>query len=227
MEIAGSFRQVLTWRGNDIYNSQPVYAKFAIYQGRKEDLCQLHCNGGIILQVSAAERVKDALALTFSDLDAWFERPLGELELRPGYPGAWSCLEHLEHIGLVNHFLLLTIRKGCAKALKRAGHEPAPEGQSELAPLFPIADPDAFPWPPPSHMLPAGGREPAQLRALLRSQGSTCLELLAGMPRGEGRLCTVRMSVQGLGRLDMYQWLFFLAQHGRYHLALLGRRRVG
>ena len=178
-----------------------------------------------MLQVSTAEMVKDALARTFSDLDVWFERPIEELELRPDYPGAWSCLEHLEHVSLVNHFLLLTIRKGCAKALRRAGRERLPEGESELAALFPIANPDAFPWPPPPHMLPSGGREPAQLRALLRSQGGTCQELLAGMPGGEGRLYTVRMSVQGLGRLDMYQWLFFLAQHGRYHAALLERRQ--
>ena len=175
---------------------------------------------------SVAENVHDALVQMFSGLDAWFDRPPYELQARPDYPGAWSGAEHLEHVSLVNHFLLLTIGKGCAKAARRAGRVPLPEAESDLAPLIPIADPDAFPWSPPSHMVPAGGEEPAELRARLRSQCSRCLELLAGMPGGEGRLCTIRMSVHGLGRLDMYQWLFFLAQHGRYHLALL-RRRTG
>lgn len=175
-------------------------------------------------RASAAETVQEAVGQTFSQLDAWLVLPSRELEARPDYPGAWSMAEHLEHVSLVNHFLLLTIGKGCAKALKRAGREPLPEGESDLAPLFSIADPDAFDWAPPPHMLPSGGREPGELRALLRSQCQRCLELLAGMPGGEGRLCTIRMSVQGLGRLDMYQWLYFLAQHGRYHLALLRRR---
>jgi hypothetical protein len=173
---------------------------------------------------SVAETVHDAVVRMFTDLDAWFDRPLREWEARPDYPGAWSIAEHLEHVSLVNHFLLLTIGKGCAKALRRAGRVPLPEDQSDLTPLLPIADPDAFDWAPPSHMLPSGGADPAQLRARLGSQCSRCLELLAGMSGGEGRLCTISMSVQGLGKLDMYQWIYFLAQHGRYHLALLQRR---
>ena len=175
---------------------------------------------------SALQTVHDTLARMFLDLDAWFERPSRELLARPDYPGAWSISEHLEHVCLVNHFLLLTIGKGCAKALRRAGRLPLPEGESDLAPLAPIADPGAFDWPPPTHMLPTGGREPSELRDQLRGQCRRCRELLASMPGGEGRLCTIRMSVHDLGRLDMYQWLYFLAQHGRYHLALLGRRQA-
>jgi hypothetical protein len=172
---------------------------------------------------SSAETVREAVVQVFSELAAWLARPPCELASRPDYPGAWSCLEHLEHVGLVNHFLLLTIRKGCAKALGRAGRLPLPEGESDLAPLAPVADPDAFDWGPPAHMVPAGGRAPAELRRLLEDQRERCLELLAAMPAGEGRLCTIRMSVHDLGRLDMYQWLYFLAQHGRYHLVLLER----
>ena len=175
-------------------------------------------------QITTAEAVHAALVQMFSDLDGWFDHPPRELRARAGYPGAWTAAEHLEHVSLVNHFLLLTISKGCAKALKRAGSLPLPQGESDLVPLFPIADPDAFPWSPPSHMEPAGTREHEELRALLRAQCRQCLELLAGMPAGEGRLCTIRMSVHDLGRLDMYQWLYFLAQHARYHLVLLGRR---
>ena len=171
-----------------------------------------------------AEKVRAALVQMFSDLDGWFAGPPHGLGGRPGYPGAWSAVEHMEHVSLVNHFLLLTIAKGCAKALKRAaGCSPLSQNESDLVPLFPLADPDAFPWSPPAHMVPAGGSEPAELRALLRAQCRQCLELLAAMPAGEGRLCTIRMSVHDLGRLDMYQWLYFLAQHGRYHLVLLGR----
>jgi len=173
---------------------------------------------------STVGTVHDALVQVFSELDRWLELPGPHLEARPEYPGAWTVLEHLEHIGLVNHFLLLTIGKGCRKALRRAEVQAIPETESELAPLAPIADPDAIEWQPPAHMLPTGTTDPARLRALLEGQGRHCLELLAAMPGGEGRLCSIRMSVLGLGRLDMYQWLYFLAQHGRYHLTFLARR---
>jgi hypothetical protein len=173
---------------------------------------------------STVATVHDTLEQVFSLLDAQFDRTAEELEARPEYPDAWTIGEHLEHVCLVNHFLLLTIRKGCGKARRRAGGLPVPEADGDLALLAPIAVPDAFEWSPPPHMVPTGRREPAEVRGELRSQCHQCLGLLADMPAGEGRLCTVRMSVHGLGRLDMYQWLYFLAQHVRYHLALIGRR---
>ena len=172
-------------------------------------------------QFVTVKTVGAALTEVFALLDARFELPREELERRADRQDAWSVLEHLEHVCLANHFLLLTIGKGCGKARRRgAGAEP-PEGESDLALLSPIAVPGAFDWQPPVHMVPAGGRQPEELRSLLKSQRDDCLELLAGMPRGEGRLCSIWMSVNKLGRLDMYQWLYFLAQHARYHLALM------
>jgi len=35
------------------------------------------------------------------------------------------------------------------------------------------------------------------------------------------------MSVNASGRLDMYQWLYFPAQHARYHLRLIAGRGSG
>ena len=42
---------------------------------------------------------------------------------------------------------------------------------------------------------------------------------LVALGHGEGSLYTVRMSVQNLGKMDMYQWLYFLALHQRRHIA--------
>jgi len=165
-----------------------------------------------------------ALEACFAALDGWCRRPAAELEARPDYPGAWSAAEHLEHVGLANHYLLLTIGKGCAKALKRAARQPVPAGESDLSRLALVAKPGAFDWPPPAHMLPTGRRKADEVREELKSQGARCRELLSALPRGEGRLCSISLSVLGLGRLDMYQWLYFLAQHARYHLALLAGR---
>lgn len=92
--------------------------------------------------------------------------------------------------------------------------------------LAPIADPDAFPWEPPGHMVPRGLRPVPEVRVLLAAQHGESLGLLERMEKGEGRLCSFRMSVCGLGMLDMYQWLYFLVQHGRWHLEFLARREL-
>jgi hypothetical protein len=76
-------------------------------------------------------------------------------------------------------------------------------------------------------MIPTGTRPVTEVREQLTGQHGHCLGLLERMGKGEGALCTFRMSVYGLGRLDMYQWLYFLAQHGRWHLEFLARREAG
>lgn len=177
-------------------------------------------------QVVTAQ-VAAALKEAFAEADRYFNQSTDRLRARPDLPEGWSVAEHLEHLRLVNHFLLLTIGKGCQKALKRAARQPLPEGESDLSALAPIADPAAFDWQPPGHMLPGPVGDLCELRAALRSQLEYCLELLESIREGEGRLCSIGMSVNRLGRLDMYQWLYFLAQHVRYHLNLLDRRRKG
>ena len=38
---------------------------------------------------------------------------------------------------------------------------------------------------------------------------------------GVGALCRVTMTVNDMGKIDLYQWLFFIAQHARRHLQQL------
>ena len=168
--------------------------------------------------------VRGAVDATFTSLDILCAKPASYLHHRPAYPSAWTVAEHLEHVSLVNHFLLLTIAKGVATALRRALTQPVPPGESDLARLAPIADPGAFPWEPPGHMIPTGTKPVAEVRALLAAQHGECLELLQRVGTGEGRLCSFRMSVNHLEMLDMYQWLYFLARHGSWHLAFLAQR---
>ena len=52
----------------------------------------------------------------------------------------------------------------------------------------------------------------------MREQRRECLEILEQLGGGEGALHRVRMSVNQSGKLDIYQWLYFLAQHARRHL---------
>jgi hypothetical protein len=171
------------------------------------------------------KRVTAAVTETFAALDALFQLGVEELHYRPALPDAWTIAEHLEHVSLADHFLLLTITKGCRKAVARGTEAPVPEGESDLEKLDAIAHPGVFEWQVPTHMLPTGNQPLPEIREPLRRQRDACLELLAAMPKGEGRLHTIWLSVHSLGRLDMYQWIYFLVQHARFHLNLIEGRR--
>ncbi|HET6421383.1 MAG TPA: DinB family protein [Geobacteraceae bacterium] len=163
----------------------------------------------------------------FAHLDRWCARSPEELAVVPEDVG-WSIALIIEHIGIVNHYLLLTLRKGVETAVRRAARGlPIPADESDLAIFGEIADPDAFDWQPPKHMLPKGKIQLTKARSVLDLQRYECLGLLDKMAQGEGFLHTIRMSVRDLGRLDMYQWLWFLLMHARRHLTQMERTVVG
>lgn len=165
------------------------------------------------------QKVHEALAEAAAEANAWFDRP-EEIRVYKPMDGGWSINEILEHITLTSHYLLLIIRKGCQKARKRASESASlPEGESDLTRLEPIGHPDAFPWIRPEHMEPT--RLPAleEIRTRLLTQHQECQQILTDLQNGEGALYTVRMSVQNLGRMDMYQWLYFLSLHQRRHIS--------
>lgn len=166
--------------------------------------------------------VREQLAASFRALDERFELPAAARSYRPT-PDSWSIDEILEHVTLTSHFLLIVIRQGVAKARKRAARQPLLDGESPLEPIRVIGHPDAFPWIRPEHMEPTRSRTSAEVRATLAQQFDECAALLAQIEHGEGSLHRVRMSVQDLGKLDMYQWLFFLALHAQRHDLEIGR----
>ncbi|HEY1064512.1 MAG TPA: hypothetical protein VGE52_00320 [Pirellulales bacterium] len=72
----------------------------------------------------------------------------------------------------------------------------------------------------PDHMAPQGA-ESSRVRLKLCDQRTTCLTLLNRLPAGIGTLCRVTMTVDKLGKIDLYQWLYFLSQHAERHLQQL------
>lgn len=162
--------------------------------------------------------VRQSVIDTFRDVDAWFERPAGERAFRPG-SGGWTIDEILEHIALANHFLMITWRKAVDTALRRAADgEPIPEGESDLARLHPIGERGTFRWVHPQHMEPRGATPGDEVRAQLHRQADECLALLDRLRQGEGAMVRLHMSVNALGRIDLYEWLYFLTQHARRHV---------
>jgi hypothetical protein len=162
--------------------------------------------------------VRATLLDVFAEIDDWFERPPEMRTFRPS-SGGWTINQVLEHVSLTNHFLMLTLRKAVERAIDRASRgELIHEGESDLLRLETVGERGGFPWIRPEHMDPTGRATDSEVRMTLRTQLEDCLSLLARMSRGEGSLCRLHMSVNALDRIDLYQWLYFLAQHGRRHL---------
>jgi hypothetical protein len=165
------------------------------------------------------QSVRTALETTFAEVDTWFDKPPSIRAVRPS-TGGWTIDEVLEHITLTSHFLMIVIRNSTRKARRRAAAGAVVAvGESNLELLEPIARRGSFSWPRPEHMVPTGKPASTEVRQWMREQLQECLDLLAGLSHGEGSLFHVRMSVHDSGKLDVYQWLYFLAQHARRHIA--------
>ncbi len=166
--------------------------------------------------------VRETLCSIIAQVDAWFDKPEELRRFKPA-SGGWSVDQVLEHITLTNQFLMLTFGKWARIAEQRGRRgDPVPAGESDLERLLVIGERGSFGWIRPEHMEPTGGRLPTEVRATLHRQLGECLIQLERIADGVGALCRVTMTVNDLGKIDLYQWLFFLAQHARRHLHQLG-----
>lgn len=165
--------------------------------------------------------VRDTLCSVFTQVDAWFDRPEELRRFKPS-AGGWSVDQVLEHVTLTNRFLMLTLGKwvGIAEQRARRG-EPVPPGESDLDRLLVIGERGSFGWVRPEHMEPTGVPSSAEVRVALHRQLGECLIQLERVGGGVGALCRVTMTVNALGKIDLYQWLYFLSQHARRHLQQL------
>ena len=162
------------------------------------------------------ERVRRELQETFASVDSWFDI---EPQKRAFLPkSGWSIDQVLEHIGLTNHFLMLTLEKQILIAEKRAQKMPLPDGESDLDLLIPIGERGSFKWEHPEHMEPAGKSSSAEVRQQLTTQRDNCLDSLQRIKGGIGALVSITMTVNGLEKIDLYQWIFFITKHAQRHL---------
>lgn len=172
--------------------------------------------------------IKRELIQVFSTLDAWFDKEGALLNYLP-QEGRWSIMNILEHVVLTNHYLLILIDKGSAKSLRRAGECDLQEVLNDYHFYNPlindIGNPDSFGWERPNHTEPKGSRQKDELQVELRWQLYRCLTHLEKLKNGEGILHKTTMSVNSLGKLDVYQYIYFLALHAKRHVVQMEKNQ--
>ncbi len=172
------------------------------------------------------ESVRKELLTTFGALDHWCNKSLPVRQYEPNH-GGWTIDQILEHIILTNHFLLILIEKGRDKALKLAGNAKLitvlADYQFASYILEEVGMHGAFSWIRPEHMEPNGQKTPEVVRTLLQEQLNRCLQVLDSLSNGEGVLYKTTMTVNNLGKLDVYQYVFFLCLHAKRHLTQMAK----
>lgn len=164
-----------------------------------------------------------------STLLQWCEDDMNMLYYEPRN-GGWSSFKVLEHITLTSHYLLIIIDKASQKAVQRASLSLVPEDWEgyELLPksLEDIGVHQSFVWVRPEHMEPSGKVSLDEIKVRIMEQFDRCHQHLLVLKNGEGRLCKTTMSVNGIGKLDVYQYIYFLVLHAKRHLTQLEKNKI-
>lgn len=168
----------------------------------------------------AIDFIDKELSQTLSDYQKWFALDPEMVSFIPQV--GWSIGQILEHVTLTNHYLLILIRKGKRKAIELSAKKDLKtileSYQINLQDLDAIAKHKSFNWIRPEHMEPKGDKELGEIRSLLADQIRECKELLKEMKNGEGILYKTTMTVNNLGKIDVYQYIYFLCQHAKRHI---------
>lgn len=174
-------------------------------------------------------RINSEMNQTFDELFNWFECENNLLRYKPANNG-WTVAQILEHITLTNHFLMVLIRKGVNKAIEKSRKVNIDEivvgYDLNWDALKAIGVHQSFEWNRPAHMEPLGNKSLSEIKATMLHQLIECLELLHSIKNGEGILHTTTMSVNSLGKIDVYHYLYFLIQHAQRHLTQLEKNKM-
>ena len=174
-------------------------------------------------------KIKSDLVKTFADVNDWFDMDSVLLDYIPQNE-RWTIRQILEHISLTNYYLLILIRKGTSKAIGKAKITDYAglliAYDFDWNKLISIGNHKSFEWNRPEHMEPHGKTILGEVRIKLDNQLQECLGYLQQMPNGEGVLHRAMMSVNNLGKIDMYHYIYFLAQHAKRHITQMEKIKI-
>lgn len=172
--------------------------------------------------------VRNRISAAEKSLLPWFDEPADLLDFRPG-SDRWTAAEILEHIVLTSRFLLVLIRKAKTKALRNTQNRSLEEVWSDYQLVTPELDEvglwKSFPWIRPDHMEPTGELPLLEVKRVFLDQMKECREILEEIKAGEGALYKTTMTVNGIGKLDVYQYMVFLCLHALRHVTQLEANR--
>jgi len=177
---------------------------------------------------SLIAEIRLSLTENFNEVDRWFDTADAIRHFRPAN-GGWTISQVLEHIALTNHFLLILVDKGANKAIRRAETENLSETLSDYTfhhdRLTEVGMHQSFAWIRPEHMEPKGEKSLDEVRAQLKMQLQHCCVVLDQLKNGEGVLYKTTMTVNDLGKIDVYEYLYFISQHARRHITQMEKNR--
>ncbi|MBI3221159.1 MAG: DinB family protein [Bacteroidetes bacterium] len=174
--------------------------------------------------------IQNFIETTFRQIDYWFDMAEPCRQYKP-LNGGWSIDQILEHISLTNHFLLILILKATKKSLEKKAstldwQQEVTNYSFQLEKLQQIGIHKSFCWMRPEHMEPKGDITLVEVRQKLKEQLHQCLQVLDQLKNGEGALHKTTMTVNSLGKMDVYEYLYFLAQHGQRHVTQMENNRT-
>jgi hypothetical protein len=167
------------------------------------------------------QEIKIHLINTHSEILNWFNEDEKLKKYQPNHKG-WTINEILEHIVLTSHFLLILIDKGTNKAIKNVQNQSLKEllisSDYNLKRLNEIGITKSFKWIRPEHMQPKGLKSNFEIKEELINQMNRCLNCLEVLENGEGLLYKTTMTVNELGKLNVYEYIYFLSKHAERHI---------
>lgn len=165
--------------------------------------------------------IRKHLKLSFDVVDRWFDKDEATLNYPPSN-GGWTVQQILEHIYLTNFYLLILIEKGSKKAMRNYLNLDLNleiKNYSFNQEKFEkVGEYGAFEWIRPEHMEPKGELNLNEIRSLISQQYHQCLNYLDLMKNGEGLLCKTTMTVNELGKINVYEYIYFLSLHAQRHV---------
>lgn len=142
--------------------------------------------------------------------------------------GGWTILEILEHIALTSHFLLKLIDKGTDKAIRNVKKMAIEDmvNDFDLEKINKIGQHKSFDWIRPAHMEPTGNKNDFDIRNELITQINRCLNQLDRLKNGAGLLYKTTMTVDDLGKLNVYEYIYFLSKHAERHIQQMEENKI-
>lgn len=170
---------------------------------------------------SYIQEIQIHLIKTHSRIFEWFNENEDVKNYRP-IDNGWTISEILEHIALTSHFLMILIDKGTDKALRNVKNSSLDELKMnfdyDLNQINEIGIHKSFDWIRPEHMEPKGEKSELEIKDEMVAQINRCLNQLEKLKNGEGLLYKTTMTVNELGKINVYEYIYFLNKHAERHI---------